>query len=559
VSRLQLPALPNEALHLIGRAYLLGRAPAYLVLSQHGTIQEAGGALAHYQLDITLGASVYDLAWFHLPAWPQEPVVWPDVLVADGLKSDISLIPHLNWRGKSGLPAKELVLVLLTDSEEAERPSSPNAELLTPAALAKLSALARKTQAEAASANLGPKPNLLSGLNTSLNTSIGTDLVALEWVAGNRLRLVSTSSDWFEAIFAPDRFGIINVTHFAFLENFLLDAQAHWASGLEGKHESGVWLENLPTWGDQHHELPLEASALRFQERSLLLIEVIGDFSEQVAVLQAAREHALEFEVAQRTNETLRHRLRALAHNAETLAAGMEAAQAESQAKNDLIAGVSHDLRTPLNAVIGFSDLLKAQLYGPLNPKQMEYIEDIRVSGEHLLTLVNDILDFSKSEAGRLNLAYNVFELAPILEECLKVVHLSAQEAGLHLRSEIEPALALEADAKRVRQIVMNLLSNAIKFTLRDGQVWLRAHSQGNRLLVSVSDTGIGIADEDQGKLFAPFVQVGRGRNQGTGLGLALSQRLAKLHGGQIRLESHFGSGSTFTLDIPIKPPTKEL
>jgi signal transduction histidine kinase len=239
------------------------------------------------------------------------------------------------------------------------------------------------------------------------------------------------------------------------------------------------------------------------------------------------------------------------------LAAGIEEAQAESRAKNALMAGVSHDLRTPLNAVIGFSDLLRTQSYGPLNPKQLEYIEDIRSSGEHLLALVNDILDFSKSEAGRLSLQYHRFEVNPIVEECLKMLRLRAEEGGLTLGSELHPDLIIEADPRRLRQMVMNLLSNAIKFTPDGGVVKLTTSVYEDSALFTVLDTGVGIASEDLGKLFTPFVQVGAhpaplGHDQGTGLGLALSQRLAKLHGGDITVTSSVGAGSSFCLRLPV-------
>jgi signal transduction histidine kinase len=219
--------------------------------------------------------------------------------------------------------------------------------------------------------------------------------------------------------------------------------------------------------------------------------------------------------------------------------------------KSEFLANMSHELRTPLNAIIGFSEALRERMFGELNAKQVEYLNDIHASGRHLLSLINDILDLSKIEAGRMELDVSSFPAPAALEAAMSLVRERAQRGGIALSLELDPALGeVRADERKFKQILLNLLSNSIKFTPAGGRVAVRAGVNGAGLEVSVRDTGIGIAPEEQGAVFEEFRQVGP-RAEGTGLGLALTKRFVELHGGRIHLESAPGQGSTFTFTLP--------
>jgi signal transduction histidine kinase len=219
--------------------------------------------------------------------------------------------------------------------------------------------------------------------------------------------------------------------------------------------------------------------------------------------------------------------------------------------KSEFLANMSHELRTPLNAIIGFSEALREKMFGELNDKQLEYLNDIHASGRHLLSLINDILDLSKVEAGRMELDVSGFGAKEALEAALALVRERAQRQDVALSLEVDPQLGeVRADERKFKQILLNLLSNSIKFTPGGGRVSVRAGMNGAGLEIAVSDTGIGIPPEEQAAVFEEFRQVGP-RAEGTGLGLALTKRFVELHGGSIRLESAPGQGSTFTFTLP--------
>ncbi|MEO7150227.1 MAG: GAF domain-containing protein [Burkholderiaceae bacterium] len=229
-----------------------------------------------------------------------------------------------------------------------------------------------------------------------------------------------------------------------------------------------------------------------------------------------------------------------------------------NQHKSEFLANMSHELRTPLNAIIGFSEVLVEGLFGELNPKQLDYLQDIHSSGRHLLSLINDILDLSKIEAGRMDLELDTFDVEQVLANAMTLVRERAQRHGIALALEVAPGLGdLRADQRKVKQILVNLLSNAVKFTPDGGRVVVRAQWVGDAFEVAVSDTGVGIAAADHEAVFEEFRQVGRhydSRHEGTGLGLALTRRFVELHGGSIRLDSEPGRGSTFTVTLPRQP-----
>jgi len=228
-----------------------------------------------------------------------------------------------------------------------------------------------------------------------------------------------------------------------------------------------------------------------------------------------------------------------------------------NQHKSAFLANVSHELRTPLNAVIGCSDMLAARYFGELTPKQADYVNDIRTSGKHLLALINDILDLSKIEAGRMELDTGVFDLCSALDNAVKLVRERAQRGGIELQVQTDSALStFLGDEHKLRQVVLNLLSNAVKFTPSGGSVHVIAEALDGSAKISVTDSGSGIAPEDQEAIFEAFRQVGSDVNrkrEGTGLGLALARRFVELHGGTIRVQSAPGQGSTFTVMLPIR------
>ncbi len=229
-----------------------------------------------------------------------------------------------------------------------------------------------------------------------------------------------------------------------------------------------------------------------------------------------------------------------------------------NQHKSEFLANMSHELRTPLNAIIGFSEVLLERMFGELNEKQDDYLKDIFSSGKHLLSLINDILDLSKIEAGRMELDVETFDVPSALDNALTLVRERAQRHGIALGLDVDPGLSeLRADERKFKQILLNLLTNAVKFTPDGGKVDVRARLVDGVLQVAVADTGIGIAPADQAAVFEEFKQVGRhytNKQEGTGLGLALTKRFVELHGGSLTLQSEPGQGSTFTFTLPAQP-----
>ncbi|MDZ8185558.1 MAG: PAS domain S-box protein [Nostoc sp. ChiSLP02] len=236
------------------------------------------------------------------------------------------------------------------------------------------------------------------------------------------------------------------------------------------------------------------------------------------------------------------------------LRASQEAAEAASRAKSEFLATMSHELRTPLNAVMGLSQLLQQEIVGSLNEKQKEYINCIYSSGEQLLAVINDILDLSKVEAGKEELLLLPLSVSEICNYAISTVRDRALEKGLQIRCEIDPKADIcIADERRIKQMLLNLLSNAVKFTPA-GEVSLVVKKVPQGMKFIVSDTGIGIDSSQFQFLFEPFKQLDSRLNrkyEGTGLGLALTRKLARLHGGDVTVTSTLGKGSKFTLFLP--------
>jgi len=229
-----------------------------------------------------------------------------------------------------------------------------------------------------------------------------------------------------------------------------------------------------------------------------------------------------------------------------------------NQHKSEFLANMSHELRTPLNAIIGFSEVLLQRMFGALNPKQDEYLQDVLSSGRHLLSLINDILDLSKVEAGRMDLELARFHLPQAIQDTLTLVRERAVRHGIEVSFAVDGRLGeFVADERKIKQVLLNLLSNAVKFTPEGGRVEVRAVPTDGAVEISVADTGIGIAPENQELIFEEFRQVGGDyahKREGTGLGLTLARKLVELHGGRIWVKSQPGQGSTFTFSIPERP-----
>ncbi|MCB1140982.1 MAG: response regulator [Leptospiraceae bacterium] len=228
-----------------------------------------------------------------------------------------------------------------------------------------------------------------------------------------------------------------------------------------------------------------------------------------------------------------------------------------SRAKDEFLANMSHELRTPLNSILGLSESLLEQYIGSLNEKQSKAIQIIRDSGNHLLALINDILDLTKIESGNEYLDISTFDVTSICEASITFIKQLAHKKNLVIRTFIDPNLgSIQADARRLKQMLVNLLNNAVKFTER-GSVELKVirNTESKTIQFSITDTGIGISENHLDKLFKPFIQLDSGLSrefEGTGLGLALVSRLAKMHGGSVSIESKPGKGSCFSFTIPL-------
>jgi signal transduction histidine kinase len=264
-----------------------------------------------------------------------------------------------------------------------------------------------------------------------------------------------------------------------------------------------------------------------------------GDFSGHLEVANRDEIGALAADV-NRMNDELGHLYQAL--------------ETASRHKSDFLATMSHELRTPLNAIIGFSEVLREQMFGELNERQLAYVNDVLEAGRHLLSLINDVLDLAKIEAGKMELELSEVALPELLRSAVSMHAERADRGGIALALHTEPdEIRITADERRVRQIVFNLLSNAIKFTPSGGRVDISALADNGQVEIAVADTGPGIAAHDLETIFEEFEQTNEGKQaEGTGLGLPLSRKLVELHGGHLWAESTPGHGSTFRFTLPV-------
>jgi signal transduction histidine kinase/HAMP domain-containing protein/putative methionine-R-sulfoxide reductase with GAF domain len=312
---------------------------------------------------------------------------------------------------------------------------------------------------------------------------------------------------------------------------------------------------------EEAHDYPFRALFLREGLRSVLTVpmgggddvargivvvrRIPGEFGERIVSLMKALANQSQVAIA---NANL---FREIEEKSRLL-------EVANQHKSEFLANMSHELRTPLNAIIGFSEVLLQRMFGELNPKQDEYLQDVLSSGRHLLSLINDILDLSKVEAGRMELELARFDLPQAMQDTLVLVRERAARHGIDLHLEVDGAVGgVVADERKVKQVMLNLLSNAVKFTAEGGRVDVRVVPTDGGVEISVTDTGIGIAPENQELIFEEFRQVGGDyahKREGTGLGLTLARRFVELHGGRIWVKSQPGHGSTFTFSIPERP-----
>jgi signal transduction histidine kinase len=235
--------------------------------------------------------------------------------------------------------------------------------------------------------------------------------------------------------------------------------------------------------------------------------------------------------------------------------AAQAAAEADAKAKMRFLANMSHELRTPLNAIMGFSDIMRTRLFGELPARYGDYPELIHESGRHLLDLINDVLDMSKIEADRYELAREEFDAREAVSAALRILQIQAHESHIQLRGVLPASeLDVNADRRAIKQIVLNLVANALKFTPAPGSVTVTLHAAQGAMELVVADTGVGIAPEDLARLGRPFEQAGdaASRTGGTGLGLSLVKAFAKLHGGDMTIESRLGEGTAVTVRLPV-------
>jgi PAS domain S-box-containing protein len=234
-----------------------------------------------------------------------------------------------------------------------------------------------------------------------------------------------------------------------------------------------------------------------------------------------------------------------------------EAAEAASKAKSDFLSSMSHELRTPMNAIIGFSDLLKDQCYGELNAKQLEFVQYVLDSAKHLLSLINDILDLAKIESGKMELEKSPVKIVDLVVNSLIMIKEKAYKHGITLDISIPHEfdwIEITVDERKLKQILYNLLSNAAKFTPDGGKITIAMQQKVDEIVISISDTGVGIASDEYDIIFEDFYQVKGSKSDktpGTGLGLPICKRFVEMHGGRIWVESELGSGSTFFFTIP--------
>jgi signal transduction histidine kinase len=376
---------------------------------------------------------------------------------------------------------------------------------------------------------------LRSALGLDIMDSLG--VAVFEPAGEGEIVLIGRRPTWMATL--PD--GPIPVEDtFTFLTGFLVAARAFWENAESGCLRSDIWEQSAFSSGDEGESVALRASALLAGNRRLLLIERLEEeYDEYRAALQRSRQKSLDNERLERLSKVL-----ALAQ-----------VQAENTVrdKSESLASIGHDLRTPLNAMLGFSTLLLQGRAGALNDKQRGYLEQVTQAARHLRGLIEDVLDLSKLDAGVLKLRMEEFNFMEELAEVLASIAPLAEAKAICIEPGTRTEALVLADRVRVRQILYNLLGNAIKFTGRGGTVGVETRVSGEFLEICVQDTGPGIAAVEQELVFQKFYQTSTRQEGGTGLGLAITRRLVEQHGGEVRLDSTPGAGSRFFFTLPAR------
>ncbi len=313
----------------------------------------------------------------------------------------------------------------------------------------------------------------------------------------------------------------------------------------------------------------LDTETGRFDNTHLILMEPLAA-SAALAIENARLYQRAQQEIGERkqAERALQAEQANLAQRVEERTASLSAANAElaraARLKDEFLASMSHELRTPLSAILGLSEALLTKVYGSLTEKQAQSLDTIGKSGRHLLSLINDILDISKIEAGKLELRVGTVSVETICQASLRLIQPTIREKRLKVSMSFDRAVTtMQADQRRLRQILVNLLSNAVKFTPKDGTIGLEVKGDAahEALHIVIWDTGIGIDRQDMERLFRPFIQLDSSLSRqyaGTGLGLVLVHRLTEMHGGSVSVESKVDKGSRFTVSLPWQPPGKE-
>jgi PAS domain S-box-containing protein len=365
----------------------------------------------------------------------------------------------------------------------------------------------------------------------------------------------------------------LRVTHFldSVIENipsmiFVKDAETLKFVRVNRACEEAIGYSRSELIGKNAHEIfpEEEANFLAAKDREVLESGALLNIPEEpihtktngVRILHARKIPLFDANGKPRFLLGISEDITELKHARESLVRAKEDAERSSKFKEQFLSTMSHELRTPLNAVVGFSDLLTEEQYGPLNERQKRYVNHIRTGGKHLLRLINDILDLSKIEAGRLQLAIESVPVNLWIAEAVDTLRPLADKKLQTLAEQAPPNLSARADSTRFKQILMNLLGNAIKFTPVGGRIELIARAVGDFVRIEVRDSGPGIPEDEQKRIFEAFYRLAKGDKgtEGTGLGLAITRRLVELHCGKLGIESQPGSGSCFYFTLPAVP-----